>query len=323
MINFQDIIYLSKGNNRQKSAYQTLLKHGVFEKMKAFDPILTGTIPIDIDIPESDLDIVCYWKNIDDFIATLESHFSKEQKFTLRKEIINGKKTVIANFWLDKFELEIFGQNTPTITQNAYKHLLIEHQILQEKGENFKKEIIALKQSGIKTEPAFAQLFGLVGDPYLSLLNYKPMIFREAEMSHIAQIQIVRNAVKENTLSDPNLVTDKDVEDYLFNRGKGWVCIIENEVVGFSIVDLVDNNIWALFVHPNFEKQGIGKKLHNMMLDWYFQQTSTPIWLGTSPLTRAENFYILNDWITIGKHGKNETKFEMSKDNWAVKQTNF
>jgi hypothetical protein len=53
-------------------------------------------------------------------------------------------------------------------------------------------------------------------------------------------------------LSDPALVTDKDCEDYLTQKGKGWVCVIENRLVGFSIVDLEDKNIWALFVHPDF-----------------------------------------------------------------------
>lgn len=146
------------------------------------------------------------------------------------------------------------------------------------------------------------------------------MIFRAAQISDIAQIQFVRNSVKENTLSDPNVVPDKDVEDYLFNRGKGWVCEINHKVVGFSIVDLLQNNIWALFIHPDFEKQGIGKKLHNMMLDWYFQQTSKPVWLGTSRQTRAEKFYTFNGWLVIGKHGTKETKFEMTKENWAAKQ---
>lgn len=171
MIDFQDIIYLKDGNDRQKSAYQSLVKHHVLEKLAAFDPILTGTIPINIDIPESDLDIICYWEDIDEFIISVEKSFAKEENFSLRKETINERATVIANFWMDDFEVEIFGQNIPTVKQNAYKHLLIEYQILQEKGENFRKEIIALKQSGIKTEPAFAQLLGLAGDPYLSLLK--------------------------------------------------------------------------------------------------------------------------------------------------------
>ena len=86
------------------------------------------------------------------------------------------------------------------------------------------------------------------------------MIFREAKLKDIRQIQIVRNSVKENTLSNPDLVTDKDREEFLFERGKGWVCEMENQIVGFAIADLKENNIWALFLHPDFEGKGIGKK---------------------------------------------------------------
>lgn len=117
------------------------------------------------------------------------------------------------------------------------------------------------------------------------------MIIREAISEDIPQIQIVRNSVKENTLSDPNLVTDNDCEEFLFKKGKGRVCEIENQIVGFSIVDLKENNIWALFLHPDFEKMGIGKKLHDVMLDWYFSQTQNKVWLGTAYNTRAESFY--------------------------------
>lgn len=60
------------------------------------------------------------------------------------------------------------------------------------------------------------------------------MIIREAILEDIPQIQIVRNSVKENTLSDPNLVTDKDCEEFLFERGKGWVCEMENQIIGFA-----------------------------------------------------------------------------------------
>jgi len=141
------------------------------------------------------------------------------------------------------------------------------------------------------------------------------MIFREANMSDIPQMQIVRNSVKENQLSNPDLVKDKDYEIYLTDNGKGWVCEIENEILGFAIVDLVENNIWALFLKPEFEKQGIGKQLHNMMLNWYFEQTKTPVWLGTAPGTRAEKFYKLSGWKDVGMHGK-ETKFEMTWNQW-------
>ncbi len=144
-------------------------------------------------------------------------------------------------------------------------------------------------------------------------------MIREARSEDIPQIQIVRNSVKENTSSDPNLVTDKDCEEFLFERGKGWVYEIDNQIVGFSIVDLKEHNIWALFLDPGFEKQGIGRKLHNIMLDWYFEQTEETVWLGTSPNTRAENFYRKSGWKEVGVHGKGEIKFEMSYNNWKNK----
>ncbi len=53
------------------------------------------------------------------------------------------------------------------------------------------------------------------------------MNIREAKEEDIHQIQVVRNSVKENTLSDPSLVTDKDCEEFLFGKGKGGVCEID------------------------------------------------------------------------------------------------
>lgn len=142
------------------------------------------------------------------------------------------------------------------------------------------------------------------------------MIFREAKIADIRQIQIVRNSVKENMLSDAALVPDEDVKDFITNRGKGWVCEIDNSIVGFSIADLKESNIWALFVLPEFEGKGIGKKLHKEMLDWYFTQTKEKLWLGTAPNTRAEKFYRVYGWKEVGVHGKGEIKFEMSFENW-------
>ena len=135
------------------------------------------------------------------------------------------------------------------------------------------------------------------------------MIIREAKISDIQQIQLVRNSVTENTLSNPDLVSDQDCEEFLFERGKGWVCEIDSKIVGFSIVDLKENNIWALFLHPQFEKQGIGRQLHDIMLNWYFTQTKNTVWLGTSPKTRADNFYRKSGWREIG----------MTYDNWTKK----
>jgi GNAT superfamily N-acetyltransferase len=142
------------------------------------------------------------------------------------------------------------------------------------------------------------------------------MIIREAHVNDIPQIQYVRNSVHENTLSNPNLVTDKDCEEYILNRGKAWVCEIDDRIVGFAMVDLKEQNVWALFVHPDFDKKGIGRGLHDTMLNWYFEQTEKNLRLETEPNTRADTFYRKSGWHEIGKDNNGEIQFEMTKIRW-------
>ena len=136
------------------------------------------------------------------------------------------------------------------------------------------------------------------------------MLIREATIADIPQIQYVRHAVKENVLSNPALVTDADCEEYITVRGKGWVCEVEGKITGFTIADLQGHNVWALFVLPEYEGRGMGSRLHDVMLEWYFSKTSEPIWLSTDPGTRAETFYRKKGWKEAGMHGK-EVRFEM------------
>ncbi|WP_158799399.1 GNAT family N-acetyltransferase [Pedobacter sp. L105] len=146
------------------------------------------------------------------------------------------------------------------------------------------------------------------------------MIYREALISDKKNIQLVRNAVKENRLSNPNQVTDDDCKEYITVRGKGWVCELMNkEIAGFAIVDLKEGNVWALFVRPEDEGLGIGKYLHDLMMDWYFKQTHEKIWLGTGFNTRALGFYRKLGWKEVGQNGLKEVKFEMTIEDWQLK----
>ncbi|MNJ98055.1 Acetyltransferase (GNAT) family protein [compost metagenome] len=142
------------------------------------------------------------------------------------------------------------------------------------------------------------------------------MIFREANINDIEGLSSVRMSVHENVLNNPVLVTHQDYTNYLTTHGKGWLCEINNEIVGFAIVDTMENNIWALFVNPDHDKKGIGKELHRLMMNWYFSQCEETVWLGTSPHTRAAEFYTRQGWTAVGMHGK-EIKFEMTKSEWT------
>lgn len=172
MIDFTQIDYLKDGNERQKRAFEVLTKYKVFEKLSNFSPILAGTIPIEIDVEGSDLDIICEVKDRVEFEKFLNKIFA-EFDVDLNIETVRIKEieSTICNFELDGFPIEIFGQNKPITQQNAYLHMIAEYKILQEKGEDFKQKIIELKKKGIKTEPAFGMLLNLE-NPYEDLLKF-------------------------------------------------------------------------------------------------------------------------------------------------------
>jgi hypothetical protein len=75
------------------------------------------------------------------------------------------------NFIYNGFEFEIFGQSIPTKKQNAYLHMIIEHELM-ETYPQMKQEVLTLKKLGFKTEPAFCKILGLDGDPYEELIKY-------------------------------------------------------------------------------------------------------------------------------------------------------
>ncbi|HEY6977762.1 MAG TPA: GNAT family N-acetyltransferase [Chitinophagaceae bacterium] len=142
------------------------------------------------------------------------------------------------------------------------------------------------------------------------------MNFRGATTNDTEQLHSIRIAVKENILPDPLLITPTDYEAFLTVKGKGWICEIDNTIVGFAIIDLKEKNIWALFVHPDHERKGIGKQLQEIMLNWYFENNEDTLWLGTGPGTRAESFYRKSGWKEVGIRKNGEIKFEMSKSEW-------
>ena len=85
MINFLDISYLKSGNERQKKAYHVLTDNNILEKLAFYHPILVGTIPININIESSDLDIICEVYDNDEFIDQLMATLVPKKISRLRK----------------------------------------------------------------------------------------------------------------------------------------------------------------------------------------------------------------------------------------------
>jgi len=165
-----DIAYLLDGNARQRRAYRVLRDLGILNVLRDYTPVLVGTIPIAIDVEESDLDVICEAHDLSAFAEQVTRAFGGREGFRIKRKLINDLPTVVADFD-GEFPIEIFGQPRPVTEQHAYRHMVVEGRLLAIGGERARREIQRLKRDGLKTEPAFARYFNLQGDPFEVLLQ--------------------------------------------------------------------------------------------------------------------------------------------------------
>lgn len=107
----------------------------------------------------------------------------------------------------------------------------------------------------------------------------------------------IRLSVTENVLSDPARVTARMYEDFLEKSGRGWVAEAGGEVIAFCYANKLDSSIWALFVRPGHEGQGLGKSLLDQAVTWLFESGHDRIHLSTTAGTRADRFYAEQGWL--------------------------
>ncbi len=174
-MNWNDISYLKLGSHRQRQAYAALHSLNIFNHLAAYSPMLVGTVPLRIDIFESDLDVLCYAQDLAAFAALLRELFGCKTNFEVKTRAIRGVPSVVAGFEHAGFPIEIFAQAVPIEQQNGYRHMIVEYRLLALGGEEMAESIRQLKQNGLKTEPAFAQYLRLDSDPYQALLDLEDL----------------------------------------------------------------------------------------------------------------------------------------------------
>jgi GNAT superfamily N-acetyltransferase len=121
-------------------------------------------------------------------------------------------------------------------------------------------------------------------------------LLRRATHADIPAMSRIRLAVTENTLSDPARITTAMYEDFLERSGRGWVAEADGAIVAFCYADSVNASIWALFVQPGHEGQGLGKALLGQATHWLFETGHDRVRLTTGADTRADRFYAAQGW---------------------------
>lgn len=134
-------------------------------------------------------------------------------------------------------------------------------------------------------------------------------MIRRATDDDIPAMKVLRAAVRENRLSDPNRVKDEDIRWFIANPGMFLWVDDTGRLLGFSAADPRDGSIWALFIDPESEGRGIASALLSRACNVLEDAGHARAWLTTDPGTRAEGFYRRKGWVVTGMKGS-ELLFE-------------
>ena len=142
----------------------------VLEALAPFDPRIAGTPPLGLDLPGSDIDVLCFAPDAHAFTDIVWHNFSNAPAF-MAKQLVRAPRPVVASFEVTGWRIELYGEAIPVEQQRGWRHFAVEQRLLALGGDDLPVAVLALRGQGMKTEPAFAAALRLRGDPYLALLD--------------------------------------------------------------------------------------------------------------------------------------------------------
>jgi hypothetical protein len=152
-----------------RASYRDAIQHtNVLTVLAEHDPHVAGTPPLGLDLPSSDIDVLCFAPDLDRFTTTLWAAFGSYPNFRIW-QWSGADRPVVASFEAQDWCFEIFGQAKPVIEQMAWRHFAVERRLIALGGQRLATTVMALRREGLKTEPAFAAALRLQGDPYETL----------------------------------------------------------------------------------------------------------------------------------------------------------
>ncbi|MAF30462.1 MAG: phage capsid protein [Croceicoccus sp.] len=149
---------------------EALTRTGVMEALQPYDPHIAGTPPLGLDLPGSDIDILCHAPDPARFAQILWDRFADCADFRVW-QWSRDDRPVLAGFAAHGWQFEIFGQAKPVSQQAGWRHFIAERLLLALGGPRLADVVMKWRRTGLKTEPAFAAALRLKGDPYRRLLD--------------------------------------------------------------------------------------------------------------------------------------------------------
>lgn len=143
-------------------------------------------------------------------------------------------------------------------------------------------------------------------------------VIRPATPDDIPAIFDIRTSVRDNHLSQAQLtvrgITPESILAAMREMPCLWVAAAGDTLAGFSMIDIESACLYALFVRPECEGQGIGAALLKAAEDALFAHHRI-IWLVTddSADVRAGRFYRHHGWHAVRAAENVDTRFEKTR----------
>ncbi|MGC6370535.1 GNAT family N-acetyltransferase [Pseudomonas sp. K2I15] len=143
-------------------------------------------------------------------------------------------------------------------------------------------------------------------------------VIRVATQDDIEAIFEIRTAVVQNHLSREQMaelgITPQVVADSMRQAPCVWLAEVKGTPVAFSMVDLAEGEVFALFVLPSHENLGLGRQLMAVAEAALFERHDT-LFLITDgrDQVRANGFYQRLGWSVVDTAEGDDVRYQKHK----------
>ena len=122
------------------------------------------------------------------------------------------------------------------------------------------------------------------------LLKYRAALPTDAEACLVLRGKTRENAVSEHQLRARGINAKTWGEDIRTGALPGYVCVVDEKIVGYCFGASNSVEILVLALLPDFENRGIGRKLLNRMIRELTELGHSRLFLGCSPDPRSRSY---------------------------------
>lgn len=137
---------------------------------------------------------------------------------------------------------------------------------------------------------------------------------RVATVADVETLFDIRTSVRENFQSRAELaeigITPDSIAEMLQTTSRAWLAFVAGVPAAFSMADHELGTVFGMFVRPEYEARGLGRRLMQEAEAWLFDSCDD-IWLltGSDPRIRANGFYMHLGWQPLGLQDDGQTKY--------------